>query len=95
MNFIQAGSRCIICRTQFSNMADKDNRLTANVPGRFYVDDSCTDCDMCRGIAPRIFARDDGVGLSFVLRQPVTAEEIALSEEAVAACPTESIGSDG
>jgi ferredoxin len=76
-------------------MADKSNKLTTNVPGRFYVDDSCTDCDVCRNVAPQFFARDDAIGMSLVWRQPVTAGEIALAEEAMASCPTESIGSDG
>jgi ferredoxin len=30
-----------------------------------------------------------------VYRQPVTLEEIALAEEALAICPTDTIGNDG
>lgn len=33
-------------------MADKNLKHPENVPGRFYVDDSCIDCDMCRTTAP-------------------------------------------
>lgn len=76
-------------------MPDKTNRLPSNVLGRFYVDDSCTDCDLCRGAAPQFFKRDDDAGLSIVYRQPVTDEEILLAEEAMTGCPTESIGNDG
>ncbi len=76
-------------------MAELLYRTPQNVTGPFYVDDSCTDCDLCRSIAPTIFARDDATGYSFVHRQPVTAGEIALAEEARQSCPTESIGNDG
>lgn len=42
-----------------------------------------------------MFQRDDETGLSFVYRQPVTADEKALAEEARESCPTNSIGNDG
>lgn len=76
-------------------MADITRRLPINASGRFYVDDSCTDCDMCRQIAPTIFVRDAESGSSFVLRQPESDEELGLAEEAAMLCPTETIGSDG
>ena len=76
-------------------MANLENRLTQNVPGRFYVDDSCIDCDQCRFNVPSSFRRDDDLGSSVVFRQPETPEEIALAEEAAEGCPSSSIGSDG
>lgn len=77
-------------------MADKNIRLPQNVPGGpYYVDESCIDCDMCRETAPQFFKRDDEVGMTFVYRQPATAEEHALAEEAKQGCPTDSIGNDG
>ncbi|MBL9202152.1 MAG: ferredoxin [Opitutaceae bacterium] len=76
-------------------MPNLSDRLPQNVPGRFYVDASCVDCDLCRSTAPEFFGRDDETGYSFVHRQPVTPAEIALAEEARGLCPTESIGSDG
>ena len=75
-------------------MANILDRLPQNVPGRFYVDSTCIDCDICRGHAPTFFRRDDDIGQSFVFRQPVTEEEIALCLEALEGCPTESIGED-
>jgi ferredoxin len=75
-------------------MASTTDRLTQNVPGRYYVDSSCIDCDLCRNTAPEFFRRDDEIGLSIVHRQPVTPEEIALAEEAREGCPSESIGND-
>jgi ferredoxin len=76
-------------------MAEKTNRLVQNLPGAFYVDSSCVDCDLCRNTAPDFFKRDEDTGFSFVYRQPVTQEERGLAEEAKQGCPTESIGNDG
>lgn len=76
-------------------MADKNDKLPRNAFGAFYVDSSCVDCDLCRNTAPAFFKRDDETGFSFVYRQPVSAEERALAEEAKQGCPTESIGNDG
>ena len=75
-------------------MADRKEINPLNVVGRFYNDTSCIDCDLCREIAPSVFTRDDDEGLSYVWRQPETEEEIALALEAVAGCPSESIGKD-
>ena len=76
-------------------MAERRNRLSQNVPGPFYVDSTCVDCDLCRNTAPDFFRRDDETGFSFVYRQPITPQEKALAEEARQSCPTESIGNDG
>lgn len=67
-------------------------RLHQNAPGPFYVDASCIDCDFCRSLAPAIFRRDDEAGLSYVHHQPATPAEHVAAEEALDACPTESIG---
>ncbi len=50
---------------------------------------------MCREIAPQIFKRHDDGAYSYVYRQPVTQEQIALAEEALSHCPTETIGNNG
>ena len=76
-------------------MADKTDKHPLNVSGKYYNDMSCTDCDLCREIAPQIFTRDDDEGLTYVHRQPENLSEIALAEEALICCPTETIGNDG
>ncbi len=76
-------------------MADKENRNETNMPGRYYVDDSCIDCDMCRESASDFFRRDDDIGYSIVYRQPETADELLMAEAALEGCPTQSIGNDG
>jgi ferredoxin len=76
-------------------MADRNRRTPNSIPGRFYVDDTCVDCDICREVAPGTFRRDDAIGMSVAWSQPVTPEEITLAEEAVKSCPTDSVGNDG
>jgi ferredoxin len=75
-------------------MPDLTDRKPENILGRFYVDTTCIDCDICRDSAPDFFRRDDDTGQSYVYRQPVTAEEVALAQEALEGCPTSSIGDD-
>lgn len=49
-------------------MADPELRLPENVPGDFFVDSTCIDCDACRIFAPEVFS--DARDQSFVSRQP-------------------------
>jgi ferredoxin len=76
-------------------MADVANKYPENVDGKFYVDDQCIDCDLCRETAPANFKRNDDGGHSFVYKQPESPEEEALCNEAKEGCPVEAIGSDG
>ena len=76
-------------------MADKLQKNPGNVPGNWYVDSSCIDCDLCRGNAPGIFDRDADLGMSIVIRQPVSPGDVALATEAMEGCPSDSIGNDG
>ena len=76
-------------------MADKDNRLPDNVPGKYYVDEECIDCDACREAAPDFFGRNDEKGYSFVCKQPDDSDGEELMVEALEGCPVEAIGDDG
>lgn len=76
-------------------MADRENKLPENVPGAFYVDDQCIDCDACRETAGLFFTRNDDRGYSYVFKQPQTPEERQLCLEAMEGCPVEAIGEDG
>lgn len=71
-------------------MAQAALRIEQNVPGDFFVDSTCIDCDACRQIAPGVF-RDAG-DQSAVHHQPETAEELLAAQKALLACPTASIG---
>lgn len=76
-------------------MADRNQRNTKNVPGKFYVDNQCLDHAVCQCIAPKNFARDDEQGCFYVCKQPETQEELAQCLEAIASCPMAAIGMDG
>jgi ferredoxin len=76
-------------------MADVANKYAENVEGKFYVDDQCIDCDLCRETAPANFKRNDDGGHSYVYKQPESPEEETLCKEAMEGCPVEAIGNDG
>src|SRR5216683_1952879 len=71
-------------------MANLQRRLPENVPGDFFVDSTCIDCDTCSQLAPTVF-RDHGEQCS-VYHQPETDAETRLAMMALVACPTGSIG---
>jgi glyoxylase-like metal-dependent hydrolase (beta-lactamase superfamily II)/ferredoxin len=72
-----------------SAQTGRRSRLPANVPGDFYVNAACIDCDTCRWFAPDTFARVDE--LSYVYAQPETREQRLLAQAAAVACPTGAI----
>src|SRR6266404_5396936 len=76
-------------------MADAANKYPENVAGKFYVDEQCIDCDLCRETAPANFKRNDDGGHSYVYKQPESPEEEGLCKEAMEGCPVEAIGNDG
>lgn len=76
-------------------MPDPKAKQPENVPGRYYVDKTCIDCDVCRDIAPDNFTRIEAGGYSVVYKQPQTPHEESLLQEALACCPVEAIGNDG
>ena len=76
-------------------MAVFENRHKENVPGKFYVDDQCIDCDLCRETAPNNFQRSEEGGFTYVSKQPTNAEEEKQCKEAMEGCPVEAIGNDG
>jgi glyoxylase-like metal-dependent hydrolase (beta-lactamase superfamily II)/ferredoxin len=71
-------------------MALVELSLSENVPGDFFVDSSCIDCDLCRQIAPDTFSQAGEQ--SAVHRQPQTPEQVFAALKALVTCPTASIG---
>ena len=71
-------------------MADRACSLPENVPGPFFVDSTCIDCDTCRQLAPATFGETDQY--SFVQMQPRNEAEESAALRALVACPTASIG---
>eukprot|EP00899_Mesostigma_viride_P017708 jgi/Mesvir1/25939/Mv20933-RA.1 len=78
----------VVCDASTSSRSSHMRRKQ-NVPGDFYVDNSCIDCDACRWMVPTTFTRVDG--MSAVTRQPTTEPERLRALQALLACPTGSI----
>jgi ferredoxin len=76
-------------------MSDKSQRVPENVPGRYYVDETCIDCDLCRETAPLNFVRNDAEGYSYVFHQPDDPAQEAACQAALEECPVEAIGENG
>jgi glyoxylase-like metal-dependent hydrolase (beta-lactamase superfamily II)/ferredoxin len=71
-------------------MAQLALRLDSNVPGDFFVDSTCIDCDACRIFAPTVFS--DAGEMSSVFHQPDDEQELLAAQRALISCPTASIG---
>lgn len=76
-------------------MADAQMKAKKNIAGKFYVDTNCISCGQCYDIAPKHFAEDQENGGFYVSAQPSSPSEIAVCEDAIKACPVESIGDNG
>lgn len=74
-------------------MANFLKQVAENVPGEFFVDSTCIDCDACRQIAPAVFG--EAAQTSFVKMQPVADADRRQALRALLACPTGSIGCRG
>jgi glyoxylase-like metal-dependent hydrolase (beta-lactamase superfamily II)/ferredoxin len=74
-------------------MADIKKAVPENVPGEFFVDTTCINCDTCRQLARATF-KDQG-NHSFVFGQPQTDDEQRAATRALLCCPTGSIGTRG
>lgn len=75
-------------------MADITKKWPDNVPGNFFVDDQCIDCDACRAEAPANFTRNEEAGYSIVCKQPENDTEKEQCQAALEACPVEAIGKE-
>jgi len=73
-------------------MAELLYKYKDNVEGRYFVDEECIDCDLCREVAPSSFTRNNEIGHSYVFKQPENEEEEAACKEAMENCPVEAIG---
>ncbi len=71
-------------------MANPAKRVPENVPGNFFVDTTCIDCDTCRQLAPAVFG--EAAETAFVRAQPATAHQRRQALQALVSCPTGSIG---
>ncbi len=72
------------------NVANLKKSVPENVPGDFFVDATCIDCDTCRQIAPAVFG--EAPAHAFVHRQPSAPDDRRQALRALVSCPTGSIG---
>src|SRR4029450_886102 len=71
-------------------MGNFNKRVSKKVPGEFFFDSTCIDCDTCRQLAPATFG--EASASAFVHTQPQTTEATRQALRALLACPTGSIG---
>ena len=76
-------------------MAEIEDKYEENTAGKYYVDEQCIDCDLCRETAPSCFPRNDDGGYSCVTKHPENQEEEEQCKEAMEGCPVEAIGDNG
>ena len=76
-------------------MANAEQRLSQNVPGKYYVDKECIGCTECVRLAAAIFDIDEEADLAFVKKQPSSEEEKKQAAQALDVCPVQAIGDDG
>jgi ferredoxin len=63
-----------------------------NPDGRFWIDqDVCMFCKACIYEAPENIRFDDAAGMSYVFKQPETAEELRAVQSAIHCCPVEAV----
>jgi ferredoxin len=75
-------------------MADPTQKWPENLPGKFYVDQTCIASQFCVAVAPANFRMDES-GHAYVFKQPDSPEEAKLCQEALEGCPVYSIGDNG
>tara|TARA_R100000008_G_scaffold7899_1_gene4220 strand:+ start:61 stop:294 length:234 start_codon:yes stop_codon:yes gene_type:complete len=76
-------------------MAELEDKYADNIAGRYFVDEQCIDCDLCRETAPQNFTRQTEEGYSYVYKQPENDEEEKDCQDAMEGCPVEAIGDFG
>ena len=74
-------------------MANKKDKIPENVRGRFYVDTECAFYQTCIDLAPENFDSQNDE-CAYVKRQPENEAEEEACKEAMASCPSDSIGND-
>jgi len=74
-------------------MANPASSVPENIPGEWFVDSTCIDCDTCRQLAPGVFGEAEET--AFVHSQPQDKTNRRAALHSLLACPTGSIGTRG
>ena len=56
-------------------MADKTQKVPQNVPGKWYVDETCTPCHTCMEEAANLLKYNEDETKVYFFKQPTTPEE--------------------
>lgn len=73
-------------------MAEIAERWEDNVPGPYFIDKTCTSCNVCMEEAPNNIKESDDGDHCIVFKQPENDDELAEMQNAIDGCPTESLG---
>ncbi|TVR91242.1 MAG: ferredoxin [Spirochaetaceae bacterium] len=76
-------------------MADKNSKVSGNVPGPFYVDSNCIGCEACAQTDPDHYVMDDSGTFAYVFKQPESDAEREAALDGQGVCPVDAIGDDG
>ena len=73
-------------------MAQVDERWEDNVEGAWFVDKSCSFCNLCTEIAPDNLKESPDGDHCIVAKQPEGDAELTNMQDAAEQCPCEAIG---
>lgn len=62
-------------------MADKNDMVKQNAPGKYYIDNSCVPCNDCLEEAPMLLKYTEDESKVYFHRQPATPEEEIAAEK--------------
>jgi len=71
-----------------------DAKWKENIPGEYYVEESCIAAKFCVATAPNNFKMSSS-GHAYVYKQPQTPEEKEQCHEALMGCPVKAVHDDG
>ncbi len=66
-------------------------KMNTAISGKYHVNDDCIGCAICSEIAPENFRFNHEQGCDYVCKQPDTAKEERLCDEAMDTCPVNAI----
>ncbi len=72
-----------------------NHRIKENVPGKYYIVETCIGCSLCSELSPGNFGMNLDEGYDFVFKQPETQEDEELCLKAMKSCPADAIRNDG
>jgi ferredoxin len=76
-------------------MNQTGKKLEENVPGKYYVTDTCDGCGLCFSVALLNFMYSNDSSYYYVIQQPADEREEADILEAISVCPMDCIHDDG